>query len=67
MGNTDKINCFAYVNEHRCNALTEKNCENCQFYKDRKEIKNNPFYPYSYNSLEEYEKDIKDKNIIFMD
>lgn len=36
----DKINCFARINETTCNALTEKKCENCSFYKSKEEVPN---------------------------
>ena len=31
----EKIHCFAYLDEHRCNALNEKDCKNCKFYKSK--------------------------------
>lgn len=36
----DKIDCFARINENICNALNEKKCENCSFYKNKKEVPN---------------------------
>ena len=36
----DKIDCFARINEHICNALNEKKCENCSFYKSKDQVKN---------------------------
>lgn len=62
-----KTNCFAYMNKHRCNALDKINCENCKFFKERTEIRNNPFYPYSYDSYREFEKDLKSKRLIILD
>lgn len=67
MESTEKTNCFAYINNHRCHALDTKNCVNCKFYKDREEIKNNPFYPFSYKSLEEYKEARKNKKLMFLD
>jgi len=35
----DKIDCFARINEDICNALNEKNCEDCVFYKHKDDVK----------------------------
>lgn len=32
--------CFAYIDEKICNALIEKNCINCKFYKTNNEVDN---------------------------
>ena len=41
MNNTnDKPDCFARINEKVCNALNEKKCENCSFYKPKKDVPN---------------------------
>ena len=29
----ERYDCFAYENEHRCNALNDKWCNGCKFYK----------------------------------
>lgn len=44
MDKEDKQNCFAWINEHTCNALTIKDCKNCNFYKDKKEVPNYSIY-----------------------
>ncbi len=31
----ENTHCFAYINEHSCNALNEKKCYNCPFYKSK--------------------------------
>lgn len=36
----DKQDCFARLSERMCNALTEKKCQNCSFYKHYSEVKN---------------------------
>lgn len=59
----DKKSCFARGNEHKCNALNEKHCKGCSFYKHRNEIKNNPFYAYSYRSLKKHDEDMKKHRI----
>lgn len=58
-----KKDCFAYIKENKCNALIEMNCEKCPFYKKRNEIKNNPYYAYSYSDKKRHKKDM-DKNHI---
>lgn len=55
----DRLSCFARIDRTHCNALNEKDCLNCAFYKKREEIKNNPFYGYSYKKSEEHAKDMK--------
>lgn len=40
MKENDKTNCFAWIDFNTCNALTEKDCKNCSFYKDKSEVKN---------------------------
>lgn len=59
----DRIECFARRDEVSCNALTEKACCNCKFYKHRSKIKNNPFYAYSYEDKERFIKDVKRRQI----
>ncbi len=59
-----KEDCFAHFkknNKSQCNVFKEMNCENCSFYKLRKEIKNNPYYAYSYEDKKQFKKD-KEKN-----
>lgn len=51
--------CFAYYekdNKPKCNALNEIDCTNCKFFKKKAQIKDNPFYAYSFKTKEEYEK-----------
>lgn len=55
-----KTDCFAYKNENdieECYALNELNCENCKFYKHRDKVKNNIFYPDSFENEEKYIKE----------
>ena len=33
-----KKDCFAYIQVGVCGALTDMNCENCSFYKNRFEV-----------------------------
>ena len=47
--------CFARIDANTCNALVNKNCNNCKFYKPKSEIKNNIFYQYSFRTKKEYE------------
>lgn len=61
-----KKNCFAYCEkkgEPYCNALCDCNCNNCSFYKERQQIKKNPFYAFSYDNEMEHLKDVKKRNI----
>ncbi len=37
---TDRIDCFARIDEKTCNALNEKKCKNCSFYKPSCEVSN---------------------------
>lgn len=55
----DELECFARINKTHCNALTEKKCKGCTFFKLRTEIENNPFYGFSYKTPEEHEKALK--------
>ena len=55
----DESECFARIDRTHCNALNEKDCKGCPFFKLRKEIKNNPYYGYSYKTVEEHEEDMK--------
>lgn len=63
----NKKSCFAWIDNEKCNALTEKECKNCKFYKKRKAIKNNPYYPYSYKSMKDFETDLKKYNLRYID
>lgn len=29
----NKTDCFAWISKNKCNALSSKNCQNCNFYK----------------------------------
>lgn len=40
MDQIDKIKCFAWISPTKCNALSCKNCSNCSFFKDRKDVPN---------------------------
>lgn len=61
---TIKDNCFAYNSKNRsCHALKEIDCRHCKFYKHRKEIKNNPFYGYSWKNKEEHARIMEEKQI----
>ncbi len=51
----DKIDCFARINEKTCNALNEKKCENCSFYKNKKDVPNYSIY------LKKGKKELLDK------
>ncbi len=51
----DKIDCFARINEKICNALNEKKCENCSFYKNKKDVPNYSIY------LKKGKKELLDK------
>ena len=33
----ERYDCYAYENENRCNALKEKWCNGCKFYKSKKQ------------------------------
>lgn len=61
-----KKDCFAYCKKkgkYVCNALEDLCCEDCRFYKKRSEIKENPYYAYSYKDSAKHKEDIKKKNI----
>lgn len=32
-----KHDCFAYISDRTCNALTSMECENCSFYRTKEE------------------------------
>lgn len=34
----DKKDCFARINKKICNALSEKECKNCNFYKYKDDV-----------------------------
>lgn len=38
--NIDKPNCFARISKTKCNALKNKNCKNCSFYRNRVDVPN---------------------------
>lgn len=40
----DKLDCFARINESICNALNTKECKNCRFYKNKKDVPNYSIY-----------------------
>lgn len=55
-----KENCFAYDNNRkRCHALKELDCTSCHFYKNKKEIVDNPFYKYSWKNEYKIQRIIK--------
>ena len=60
---TDRKSCFARINRTRCNALNDKDCLDCPFYKKREEIKNNPFYGYSYKDYKKHAEDMKNYRV----
>lgn len=60
---TIKSNCFAARKDNKCHALTVLDCTRCRFYKHRKDIKDNPFYRYSWKNEEKVKKIIKMKVI----
>lgn len=58
--------CFAFKRigkKCECHALIELNCNNCRFYKNKNEVKNNPFYAKSFKSAVEHKNVMKRKNI----
>lgn len=59
----DELECFARINKVHCNALTEKKCKGCPFFKLRKDINNNPYYGYSYKTEKEHEDAIRKRKI----
>ena len=52
----DKLDCFARVNESVCNALSTKECKNCSFYKNKKDVPNYSTY------LKKGKKELLDNN-----
>lgn len=36
----NKLDCFAWLSDHECNALTCKNCRKCSFYKPKNQVPN---------------------------
>lgn len=44
---TNNYDCFADCGDG-CHALNEKECKGCSFYTPRCQIKDNPFYKYSW-------------------
>jgi len=59
----DKECCFARIDENTCNALVTKRCQHCRFYQHRADIKNNPFYAFSYKDIRQLKSDIKKRKI----
>lgn len=53
----EEFMCFAWLSQVKCNALNYKNCDNCAFFKDRKDV---PGYDkcISKKDLEEREKNL---------
>lgn len=50
----DRKDCFARINEKTCNALIEKKCENCHFYKHKSNVKNySKYMNYAINQKEQ--------------
>lgn len=47
----NRENCFAYIAEGYCYALTEQKCENCKFYKDKHEAKEQYLKTRSINAI----------------
>lgn len=45
---TNNYDCFAAKNDGTCHALTKKECEGCRFFTPRCQVKDNPFYKYSW-------------------
>lgn len=58
-----KERCFAERRDGKCHALTTKRCEFCSFYTPRSEVKNNPFYRWSYKTYYKAELDRKERKI----
>lgn len=63
---TFKSDCFAATVDNTkekpeifCRALKKLDCENCSFYKNKKEVVNNVFYKDSFNNPEEYKEAVK--------
>lgn len=53
----EKFMCFAWISQIKCNALSCKNCSNCGFFKDRKEVPDYDKY-ISKKDLEERKKNL---------
>lgn len=54
--------CFAYIEKDgnpSCNCLTKMQCKDCSFYKKSIEIKDNPFYAFSYKDKRKLAHDLK--------
>lgn len=58
-----KNNCFTAKEDGTCHALNETDCTRCKFYKHRKDIKDNPFYKYSWKNEEKMKEIIKKNGI----
>ncbi len=57
MKQEEKFMCFAWLSQVKCNALSSKNCSNCTFFKDRKDVPSYDKY-ISKKDLEEREKNL---------
>lgn len=54
--------CFAYKEvsqQPMCNSLKKLDCKDCPFYKNRKEVKNNIFYEWSFPSHGDYIRELE--------
>lgn len=52
-----KRSCFAHKERNgipECNCLKGLYCEDCPFYKNKKDVKNNIFYEYSFRNHGEF-------------
>ncbi len=57
MKQEEKFMCFAWISKTKCNALSCKNCSNCSFFRDKKEVPGYDKY-ISSKELAEREKNI---------
>lgn len=49
----NKPDCFAWISNKKCNALSCKNCEKCRFYRHESEL---PHYQEKFMSKEDREE-----------
>lgn len=56
--NNNRSDCFARIDDKTCNALTEKKCENCSFYKPKDQVPD--YKKYLKLGKKELKKDKKD-------
>ena len=56
---TNNYDCFADHGDGTCHALTTKECEGCRFYTPRCQVKDNPFYRYSWTNTEKMRMVVK--------